>query len=107
MKVLLKINVTLQDEVIVTHKIINNTDSLYQSSKFKADDDVSSFLFVKDLVKHKDFRSESSIMNLIKHVKETQITDYYNRMIKLINMNIEDSSNVQYQKLQIDDSILK
>ena len=46
-------------------------------------------------------------MNLIKHVKETQITDYYNRMIKLINMNIEDSSNVQYQKLQIDDSILK
>ena len=46
-------------------------------------------------------------MNLIKYVKETQITDCYNRMIKLINMNIEDSSNVQYQKLQIDDSILK
>ena len=46
-------------------------------------------------------------MNLIKHVKETQITDCYNKIIKFINTNIEDSSNVQYQKLQIADSISK
>ena len=46
-------------------------------------------------------------MNLIKYVKETQITDCYNGIIKLINVNIEDSSNVQYQKLHIDDSMLK
>ena len=37
-------------------------------------------------------------MNLIKHVKETQITDCYNRIIKLINMYIEDPSIIQYQK---------
>ena len=46
-------------------------------------------------------------MNLIKHVKETQLTDSYNRIVKLKNMNTEGSSNVQYQKLQIDDSMLK
>ena len=48
----------LQDEVIVTHKMINNTTSSNQSSKSKADDDVSSFLFVKDLVNHKYFGSD-------------------------------------------------
>ena len=97
----------LQDEVVVTNKIINNTASLNQSSNSKADDDVSSFIFVKELVNRKDFGSDSLIMNLIKHVKETKITDCYNRIIKLMNMNIEDSSNIQYQKLQIDDSVLK
>ena len=40
-------------------------------------------------------------------MKETQITDCYDRIIKIINMNIEDSSNVQYQKFQIDDSIVR
>ena len=65
----------LQDEVVDTRKIINNTASSNQSSNSKADDDVSSFLFVKDLVNRNDFGSDSSIMNLIKHVKETEITE--------------------------------
>ena len=89
----------LQDEVVYTHKIINNTAFSNLSLNFKADDDVSSFLCVKDLVNCKGFGSNSSIMNMIKHIKETQIADCYNRIIKLINMNIEDSSDVQYQKL--------
>ena len=46
-------------------------------------------------------------MNLVKHVKETQITDCCDRIIKIINMNIEDSSNVPCQKFQIDDSMLE
>ena len=40
-------------------------------------------------------------------MKDTQITDCYNKIIKMININIEDSSIVQNQKLQIDHSILK
>ena len=94
----------LQYEIIVTHKIINNTGFLSQSSNSKVDDHVSSYIFVKDLVNRKDFGSDSSIMNFIKHRKETQITDCYNKIIKFINTNIEDSSNVQYQKLQSEDS---
>ena len=88
----------LQNEVVDTRKLINNTASSNQSSNSKADDNVSSFIFVKDLVNRKDFGSDSSIMNLIKHVKEAQITDCCNWIIKLISMNVEDSSNVQYQK---------
>ena len=42
MKILLKINVILQDKVIDTYKIINNTASSNQSSNSKADDNVSS-----------------------------------------------------------------
>ena len=38
-------------------------------------------------------------------MKETQITDCCNRIIKWIN--IKDLSNVQYRKFQIDDSIIK
>ena len=40
-------------------------------------------------------------------MKETQLTDSYNRIVKLKNMNTEGSSNVQYQKLQLEDSIFK
>ena len=69
MKMLLKINVMLQDEVIVTHKVVNNTTSSNQSSNYKADDDVNSFLFVKYLVIRKDFEYDSSIIDLMKHVK--------------------------------------
>ena len=69
MKMLLKINVMLQDKVIVTHKVVNNTTSSNQSSNYKADDDVSSFLFVKYLVIRKDFGYDSSIIDLMKHVK--------------------------------------
>ena len=54
-KILLKIHAMLQDKVIITHKIINNIASSNQSSNSKADDDVSSFLFVKDLFNHKYF----------------------------------------------------
>ena len=68
---------------------------------------VTSFIFVKGLDNRPGFVSDSSIKNLIKHMKETQITDYYNKIIKMINMNIEDSSYVQYQEFQIDDSISK
>ena len=93
----------LQNEVVDTHKIMNIKVSSNQLLNFKADDDVSSLMFVKDFVNCKGFESDSSIMNLIKHVKETQITDCYNRIIKLIHINIEDTSNIQYQKLQIDD----
>ena len=59
----------LQDEVIVTHKVVNNTTSSNQSSNYKADDDVNSFLFVKYLVIRKDFEYDSSIIDLMKHVK--------------------------------------
>ena len=45
----------LQDKVIVTRKIINNIASSNQTSNSKADDDVSSFIFVKDLFNHTYF----------------------------------------------------
>ena len=78
----------LQDEVVDTHKIINNTAFSNLSLNFKADDDVSSFLFLKDLVNRKDFGTDYFIINLSKHVKETKITDCYNRIIRLRNMYI-------------------
>ena len=96
----------LQDEFIVPRTIINNTASSNQSSNSKVDDDVGSF-FVKDLVNRKDFGGDYSILNLIKYVKETQISDCYNRIIEFMNINIKYLSDVQYQKLQIIDSILK
>ena len=45
----------LQNEVVDTRKLINNTASSNQSSNSKVDDDISSFLFVKDLVRRKMF----------------------------------------------------
>ena len=78
-----------------------------QSSNSKTNDDINTFRFVKDLVERKDFGDDSSISNSIKYVKESQIRDCYKRIINLINMNVEDSSNVQYQKLQLEDTIIK
>ena len=72
MKLLLKINTMLQDDVVNTLKIINNTVSSNRSSNSKTNDNVNvnSFRFVKNLVKRKDFGDNSSISNLIKYVKE-------------------------------------
>ena len=78
-----------------------------QSSNSKTNDDVNSFRFVKDSVKRKDFQEDSSVSNLINYIKESQIRYCYKRIINLINMNVEDPSTVQYEKLQIDDAILK
>ena len=78
-----------------------------QLSNSKTNDNINSFRFVKALVERKDFGYDSSIRNLIKYVKKSQIRDWYKIIINLINMNIEDSSNVQYQNLQIEDTILK
>ena len=78
-----------------------------QSSNYKTNDAIDIFCFVKGLVERKDFGDDSLISNLIKYVKESQIRDCYKRIINLINMNVEDSSNVQYQKLQLEASILK
>ena len=58
-------------KLLLLTKIMNNTASSNQSLNSKIGDDVSSFLFVKDLVNCKDFGIDSLIMNLIKHVKET------------------------------------
>ena len=107
MKMLLKINIMLQDDLVDTPKIINNKVSSNKSSNSKTYDDVNTFGFVKDLVERKYFEDNTSISNLIKYVKESQIRDFYKRIINLINMNVENSSNVQYQKLQIEDTILK
>ena len=85
------------------HNIMNSTASSNQSLNSKENVSISPFLFVKGLVNRPGFGSDSSIMNLIKHVKETQLTDSYNRIVKLKNINTEEASNVQYQKLQIDD----
>ena len=104
---LLKINIMLQDDLVDTPKIINNKVSSDKSSNSKTYDDVNTFGFVKDLVERKYFEDNTSISNLIKYVKESQIRDCYKRIINLINMNVENSSNVQYQKLQIEDTILK
>ena len=58
-------------KLLLLTKIMNNTASSNQSSNSKVGDDVSSFIFVKDLDNRKDFGIDSLIMNLIKHVKET------------------------------------
>ena len=48
MKMLLKINIMIQNKVVDTSQIINNKITFSRSSNFKADDDDSSFRFVKD-----------------------------------------------------------
>ena len=45
-------------------------------------------------------------MNLIKYTKEKEISDCNKRLINLINMNVEGSSNIQYEKLPIEETIL-
>ena len=66
---ILKINVILQDDVTDNLKILYNKGSSNQSSNSKTNDDVSSFRFVKVLVKRTYFGDGSSINNLIKYVK--------------------------------------
>ena len=107
MKMLLKINIMIQNEVVDTSKIINNKVTLNESPNSKADDDASSFRVVKDLVNRIGFGDDSSIMNLIKYIKETDISDCNKRLLNLIDMNIEGSSNVSYEKLLIEETVLK
>ena len=71
MKMLLKINVMLQDDLVDTPKILNNKMSPNQSSNSKTNDDINIFRFVNDLVERKDFGDDSPISNLIKYVKES------------------------------------
>ena len=68
------------------------------SSNSKADDDASSFCVVKDLINRTVFGDDSSIINLIKYIKETEISDCNKRLLNLIDMNVEGSSNVSYVK---------
>ena len=65
----LKINIMIQNEVVNTSKVMNNKVSLSGSSNSKADDDM------KDLINRTCFGDDSSIMNLIKYIKETEISD--------------------------------
>ena len=81
----------------------HNRVSSRQSSISRVDDDNNTFRFVKDLVSRSCFGNDSSIMNLIKHIKETEISDCNKRLINLINMNVEDSSNIQYEKLPVEE----
>ena len=107
MKMLLNINVILRDEVVDISTTTHNRVSSRQSSISSADDDNNTFRFVKDLVSRSGFRDDSSIMNLIKYIKETEISDCNKRLNNLINMNVEDSSNIQYEKLTVEETILK
>ena len=75
------------------------------SSNFKADDDSSSFRIVKDLINRKGFCDDSSIMNLIKYIKETEINDCYKRLLNLIDMNVDGSSNISYEKLLVEETV--
>ena len=101
----LKINNTIQNEVVDNSKIINNKVSLSVSSNSKADDNASSFLVVKDLINRTGFGDDSSIINLIKYIKETEISDCNKRLLNLIN--VEGSSNVSYEKLLVEETELK
>ena len=104
---LLKINNMIQNEVSNNSKISNNKVSLSVSSNSKADDDDddSSFRVVKDLINRTGFGDDLSIMNLIKYIKETGISDCNKRLLNLIN--VEGSSNVSYEKIQIEETELK
>ena len=93
---LLKINIMIQNEVVDNSKIIKNKVSLNGSSNSKADDDASSFRVVKDLINRTGFGDDSSIMNLIKYIKETEISDCNKILLNLIDMNVDRSSNVLY-----------
>jgi len=104
---LLNNNVILRDEVIDILTTTNNRVSSRQSSISRADDDNNTFLFVKDLVSRSGFGDDSSIINLIKYIKETEISDCNKRLINLINMNIEGSNNIQYEKFPVEKTILK
>ena len=102
---LLKINNMIQNEVGDNSKISNNKVSLSVSSNSKTDDDASSFRVVKDLINRTSFGDDSFIMSLIKYIKETEISDCNKRLLNLIN--VEGSSNVSYEKLQVEETELK
>ena len=104
---LLNINVILQDEVIDISTTTNNRVSSRQSSISRVNDDNNTFRFVKNLVSRSGFGDDSSIMDLIKYIKEMQISDCNKRLLNLIDMNVEGSSNVSYDKLLIDETVLK
>ena len=91
---LLNINVILRDEVIDISTTTNNRVSSSQSSISRVDDDNNTFSFVKDLVSRSGFGDDASIMNLIKYIKETEISDCNKILFNLINMNVEGSSNI-------------
>ena len=77
------------------------------SSNIKVDDDSSSFKIVKDLVKRKGFGDDSSIMNLIRYIKETEINDCNKRLLKLINMDVDGSRNFSYERLIVEEQVIK
>ena len=77
------------------------------SSNIKADDDSSSFRIMKDLINRKGFDDDSSIVNLIKYIKETEINDCNKRLLNLINMDVDGSSNVSYERLLVEEKIFK
>ena len=104
---LLNINVILRDEVIDIPTTKNNRVSSRQSSICKIDDDNNIFRFVKDLISRSGFGDDSSIMDLIKYIKEMQISDCNKRLLNLINMNVEGSSNVLYERLPVEETELK
>ena len=62
---------------------------------------------MKDLINRTGFGDDSSIMNLIKYVKETEISDCNKRLLNLIDMNVEGSSNVSYERLLVEETELK
>ena len=106
MKMLLNINIILRDEVIDIPKKENNRVSSRQLSICKIDDDNNTFRFVKDLGSRSDFGDDSSIMDLIKYIKEMQISDCNKRLLNLINMNVGGSSNVSYKRLPVEETEL-
>ena len=107
MIMLLKINIMIQNEVVDTSKIINNKVYLSGSSNAKAGDDASPFRVVKDLTNRTGFDDDSSIMILIKCIKETEISDCNKILLNLIDMNVEGSSNISYEKLVVEETVLK
>ena len=107
MKMLLNINVILRDEGIDIPTTKNNRVSSRQSSICKIDDDDNTFRFVKDFISRSGFGNDSSIEVLIKSIKEMQINDCNKRLLNLINMNVEGSSNVSYERLPVEETELK
>ena len=45
-------------------------------------------------------------MDLIKYIKETEISDCNTILLNLIDMNVEGSSNISYEKLLVEETVL-
>ena len=101
MIMLLKINIMIKNEVVDTSRIINNKVSLSGSSNSKADDDM------KDLINRTRFGDDLSILNLIKYRNQTEISDCNKILLNLIDMNVEGLSNISYEKLLVEETVLK